>query len=54
MQQRYCSCGHLIWVEYLLPNMDPKVIFRSTNHSLAVRLTCCPFCKRHLAIDELG
>lgn len=54
MQQRFCSCGHAIWVEYLFPNIDPKIVFRSRNHSHSDSLTLCPVCKKPLAIDELG
>ncbi|MFO7964836.1 MAG: hypothetical protein R6U50_13010 [Desulfobacterales bacterium] len=54
MQQRFCSCGHMIWVEYLFPNNNPKVVFRSTDQTHSDMLRVCPLCRKPLAIDELA
>ena len=54
MQQRFCTCGHVIWVEYLFPNLDPKIVFRSKNQSTSDSLNLCPLCKKNLEIDDLG
>jgi hypothetical protein len=54
MQQRFCSCGCTIWVEYGRPNSGPQIFFRLSDKSQRVFLFNCPSCRRHLSIDELA
>lgn len=54
MQQRFCTCGRTIWVEYENPNLVPQVFFRLNEKSSGVFLFNCPCCRRHLSIDELA
>lgn len=54
MQQRFCNCGHVIWVQYLFPNKDCRIIFRSTNNLNEKYLSICPYCGIQLKIDDLN
>jgi hypothetical protein len=54
MQQRFCSCGCGVWVQYLFPNMDCQIIFRSRREDPSDRLSRCPRCGRALNIDDLS
>ena len=53
MQQRFCSCGHSIWVQYVLPNKYCWIVFRPSNHSNTHKLKTCPVCNKQLSIDDL-
>jgi hypothetical protein len=52
MQQRFCDCGSAIWVQYLFPNMNCQIIFKSKREGMDY-LTMCPCCGKKLNIDEL-
>jgi hypothetical protein len=54
MQQRYCSCGFTIWVEYQFTNADPRIFFRLRENFRTVLLSRCPVCKKALSIDDLA
>ena len=54
MQQRFCECGHSVWVEYVLPNKYCWIVFRPSNNGKNQKLSTCPVCQRRLRIDELG
>jgi len=53
MQQRFCTCGSTIWVQYLFSNTDCRVVFRPRDEGKYATLTRCPGCGRKLDIDEL-
>jgi len=53
MQRRYCNCGRMIWVQYLTPNANCRVLFKSAGDSRRSYLLQCPGCGRRLDIDEL-
>ncbi len=53
MQQRFCDCGCAICVQYLFPNMNCRIIFKSKEESMDY-LTMCPSCGKKLNIDELN
>lgn len=53
MQQRFCTCGYAVWVQYLFSRAKCKTIFWSGNADRGYRLTICPCCGRRLNIDEL-
>jgi len=52
MQQRFCDCGYAVWVQFQFPNMDYRIIFRSTRRMEDV-LTRCPCCGIKLDIENL-
>jgi len=54
MQQRFCSCGCVVWVQYLFPNMNCQIIFRSKVDNQEDYLTRCPCCGKKLNITELN
>ena len=53
MQQRFCACGCAIWVQYVLPNMNCQIIFKSKKDGTEDSLARCPFCGEKLNIDIL-
>ena len=53
MQQRYCECGHPVWVQYILSEIDCRTVFWSVVYRSGSKLHCCPNCARGLHIDEL-
>jgi hypothetical protein len=58
MQQRYCSCGCAIWVEYEFAQTNfranPRIFFRLRKNFRTVFLSRCPSCKKALSIDDLA
>ncbi len=42
MQQRFCACGCGIWVQYLFPNMNCQIIFKSEKDRTEDYLVKCP------------
>jgi len=53
MQQRFCTCGYTIWVQYICPNKECRIIFKSNGDDIAGNLTHCPCCNQILDIDTL-
>jgi len=53
MQQRYCDCGRMIWVQYISPNANCRVVFKPAGNSVKSDLIRCPNCGKRLDIDEL-
>jgi hypothetical protein len=53
MQQRYCSCGCAVWVEYIFSNVKTRTVFWSGTRVQGMKLIRCPRCGKHLDIDEL-
>jgi len=53
MQQRFCTCGFPVWVQYLLSETTCGTIFWATIHRRSKVLTRCPSCGRALHIDDL-
>ena len=53
MQHRNCDCGCSVWVEYLFPNRNCRIIFRSKKDWSGERLIRCPRCGKPLNIDDL-
>ncbi len=53
MQQRYCRCGDIIWVQYLFPNADCRIVFKAEGRGKNHALSQCPGCGRKLDIDDL-
>ena len=53
MQQRFCACGCVIWVQFLFPNMNCQTIFITAKDSKNARLVNCPRCGEKLNIDVL-
>ncbi len=53
MQQRFCACGSGIWVQYLFPNMNCRIIFRPEKDHRQDYLVKCPCCGKKLNIDIL-
>ena len=60
MQQRFCACGCVIWVQYLFPNMNCQIpnmncqtIFKTARDSKNAYLANCPCCGKKLNIDVL-
>ena len=54
MQQRFCSCGCTIWVEYHHPNFNPEIFFKLRENIHEASVKNCPMCNRMLSIDELN
>ncbi|MGA8020462.1 MAG: hypothetical protein WCA42_16455, partial [Desulfobacterales bacterium] len=54
MQQRFCTCGFPVWVQYLLSERNGGTIFWSTVYRTGRVLTCCSSCGRALHIDDLS
>ncbi|MGA9535569.1 MAG: hypothetical protein WBR24_06640 [Desulfobacterales bacterium] len=54
MQQRFCTCGFPVWVQYLLSERNGGTIFWSTVYRTGRVLTRCPSCGRALHIDDLS
>ncbi len=54
MQQRFCVCGCDIWVQYLFPNMNCQITFKSKKIRTEDHLDKCPCCGRKLNIDFLN
>lgn len=53
MQQRFCNCGCGVWVQYLFPNMNCQIVFRSKKDEPTDMLIRCPCCGKRLNIDDL-
>ncbi len=53
MQQRFCACGCGIWVQYLFPNMNCQIIFKSEKNRMEDYLVKCPCCGKKINIDIL-
>jgi hypothetical protein len=54
MQQRFCVCGHTVWVEYRFKNLGCWYRFWSPRYGRNVLLTRCPLCGKKIDIDELS
>lgn len=54
MQQRFCTCGHTVWVEYRFGYTGYRLRFWSPRFGSKVLLTRCPACGQKIDIDELG
>lgn len=51
MQQRYCECGYLVWVAYVITGQGIKHWYKiqaKMNNTL-----CCPGCGRQINIHDL-
>ena len=53
MQQRYCGCGCIVWVQYLFSDMECRTLFWSTLFRNGSLLDRCPCCGDPLDIDDL-
>ena len=53
MQERYCSCGMSVWVQYKSGEALRAVRFWSLSLLAGERLDRCRFCGRRLDIDSL-
>lgn len=53
MQKRYCSCGHMVWVEYLLRWEDCVSVFWEGDGFRGVTVYRCAHCGRRLDINDL-
>lgn len=53
MQQRFCTCGFSVWVEYRLNPSGCVTVFRAEAMPRSARVTRCPVCGRRIHIDEL-
>jgi len=53
MHQRFCSCGCVVWVQYLFHQVNCQIIFRSRGDRMEDYLTRCPCCGKKLDINEL-
>lgn len=53
MQRRFCECGGLVWVQYVLFASHCRAVFWTAPHGSGTALHRCPRCGRQLDIDEL-
>ena len=53
MQERFCRCGGAIWVLYLFPNLNCRILFKSIGNNKTRYVTRCPSCGQKLNIDTL-
>lgn len=53
MQKRFCECGKMIRVRYVLETEDLLVIFESRAGKKEANIEVCPECGRSLSIDDL-
>lgn len=55
MQKRYCSCGQIVWVDYLHACDDSawKPVFRPVALMNAAVLMHCPCCEKRLDVNRL-
>lgn len=53
MQQRFCSCGFPVWVQYLFSETNCNALFWATVYRTGKRITRCPLCGSTLDIDQL-
>ena len=53
MQQRFCTCGFSVWVEYRLSSTGCVTVFHAAGKPRAAKVTRCPCCGRRIHIDEL-
>jgi hypothetical protein len=53
MQQRFCECGKMIQVRYVLDAEGLQIIFEKRHEKEKSALVLCPSCGRNLTIDEL-
>ena len=54
MQQRFCECGCMIMVQYVLSEMMCRTVFLPGTEPGGPSLRVCPCCGRRLHIDSLG
>ena len=52
MQRRFCECGYLFWVQYLLENNFVTPLIWPSQGNIN-RISTCPHCGRHLDINAL-
>jgi hypothetical protein len=52
MQERFCTCGHKVFVAYLITSRGIYHLFRTSARMR--ELMRCPCCGRPINIDELG
>ena len=50
MQKRFCTCGFMVWVEYLLSSSNYNLRFFG-QHGNSV--STCPCCDKSLDINSL-
>ena len=53
MQQRFCTCGFSVWVEYRFTPSNCIAVFRSADRPHSANVTRCPCCGQRIHIDEL-
>lgn len=51
MQQRFCECGHVILVAYVITAKGIWPLYQAQSRVL--RSLCCPMCGRRIDIDDL-
>jgi len=54
MQERFCVCGFMIWVQYRFSTGGCETVFWSKNDEIRKRLQRCPCCCQKLDINELS
>ncbi len=52
MQERFCACGHKVYVAYVFTGRGIYHLFRPMARMR--ELMRCPSCGRRINIDELG
>ena len=52
MQKRFCECGYLFWVQYLLENNLFTPLFWPSIGDIKT-ISMCPHCGRRLDINQL-
>lgn len=56
MQQRFCSCGHPVMVDYMFQGPEASKVstrFYAPEAQRRGRIGTCPVCRRRLDIDTL-
>ena len=53
MQERYCSCGARIMVQFKNENATWNPVFWGMTHYKGPRLHVCPSCGNYLDINDL-
>ncbi len=52
MQERFCACGHKVYVAYVFTGRRIYYLFKPRDRMQ--ELMRCPACGRHINIDELS
>lgn len=54
MQQRFCTCGCSVWVQYMFSRLNCNVVFWRGSMDSGERVSRCPSCGEKLNIDNLN